>query len=101
MADPKVKAILSRGDEDRAAKLGAYFRDFLSGWLQQIILGTALSGYSERVKNELVMALLEHAAVALIAASDSAKDEPDEDTAERAKRAAREVFAVLQREILS
>lgn len=89
------------GDAERAAKLGAYFRDYLSDWMCKVLMGLSLSGYSERVKNELVMAFLEHAAAALIAASDSAKDEPDEDTAERAKRAAAEVFAVLQREVLS
>ena len=99
MADHKL--ILSRGDEDRARRLGAYFREFLSDWLAKTLIGMSISGYSERVKDELVMALLEHAAAALIAASDAAKDEPDDETAERAKRAAREVYAVLQREVLS
>lgn len=96
----KTEAILSRGDTDRAAKLGKYFRDYLSNWLASLMVGM-LSGYSENVMRELVMALLEHAAAVLISCSDAAKDEPDEDTAERAKRAAGEVFAILQREVLS
>ncbi len=93
MAD--VQVVLSKGDEDRAKKLGQYFRDYLSDWLGKTLIGMSISGYSERVKDELVLALLEHAAVALIASSDAAKDEPDENTADRSKRAAREVYAVL------
>lgn len=97
----EAKVIISKGDDERARKLGAYFRDYLSDWLAKTLIGMSMSGYSERVKDELVMAFLEHAAAALIASSDAAKDEPDEETAERAKRAAREVYAVLQREVLS
>jgi len=98
MADSTV--ILSQGDDDRAAKLGAYFRKYLSSWLSQLIPGL-LSGFSDKVVRELVLAFLEHAAVVLISCSDSARDEADEDTAERSKRAAREVYAVLEREVLS
>lgn len=96
----KHEVIVGRGDEQRAAKLGAYFRDYLSTWVGQLMVGM-VSGYSERVMRELVMALLEHAAAVLISCSDAAKDEPDEDTAERAKKAASEVFELLQREVLS
>jgi hypothetical protein len=95
-----VKVIASLGDDDRAAKLGSYFRDFLGDWVAKCIVGM-LSGYSDKVARELVMALLEYAAAVLISCSDAAKDEPDEDTAERSKRAAREVYEVLQREVLS
>lgn len=95
-----VKAILSQGDEDRAAKLGAYFRDFLSGWVAQLMVGM-LSGYSEKVMHELVLALLEHAAAVRLSCSDAAKDEPDEATVERAKRAAREALVILEREVFS
>lgn len=96
----KKQVMVSVGDDDRARKLGSYFRDYLSNWLCELIPGL-LSGYSEKVSRELVMALLEHAAAVLISCSDAAKHEPDEDTAERSKRAAAEVFAVLQREVLS
>lgn len=95
------RIIASIGDRERAENLGQYFRDYLSAWLAELIPGMSISGYSEAVMRQLVMALLEHAAAVLISASDAAKDEPDEDTAERAKRAAAEVFAILQREVLS
>lgn len=93
------EVIASIGDADRAAKLGRYFREYLSGWTAELILG--FDNYSDAVMHELVMALLEHAAAIRISCSDAAKDEPDEETAERAKRAARESLAILEREVLS
>lgn len=94
----EFKAIISRSEEERIQKLGAAFRETLSSYFTAIVLGVR---YSPGVMRELTMALLEHAAAALIASSDAAQSEADEDTAERCKRAAREALQVLEREVLS
>lgn len=93
-----VQAIVSGSEEERIKKLGEYFRSYLFGWFKGIVVGVR---YTPGVMRELSLALLEHAAAALIASSDPAIGEKDEDTAERCKRAAREAFEVLQREVLS
>lgn len=94
----KVQAILSRSEEERVDKLGKYFRAFLQDWFTGIVTGVR---YSPAVMRELTLALMEYAAAALIASSDPAQGEKDEDTAERCKRAAKEALEVLQREVLS
>lgn len=94
--EPQV--ILSRNEEDRVAQLGAAFRKFLGNWFQMVVLGVR---FSPGVSRELAMAFLEMAAAALIAPSDAAEKEPDEQTSDRCLRAAREAFAVLEREVVS
>lgn len=95
------EVILSNGDDDRAAKLGKYFRDYLSNWMGQTIVGMSLSGFSEKVARELALSFLEHGCAAWIASSDAAQHEDDDATAERCKRVALELFDILQREVLS
>lgn len=91
-------AIAATSEAERIEKLGAYFRDFLTGWLAQLVAGVEPS---PGVQRELTMALLEHAAISLIATSESAAQEDDDKTVERCERAARAAFAVLEKEIVS
>lgn len=94
----KPQAVLSRSEEERVEKLGAYFRDFLQSWFAGIVVGVR---YSPGVMRELALAMLQYGAIALIASSDAAMKEPDEETTERALRAAQQAFEVLEREVVS
>ena len=94
----ELKLITSTNEAERVAKLGVYFRVFLSGWVEQLAHGVS---YSPEVIRELAHAFIEQAAMALIATSDSADKEADDETAERCKRAALAAFAVIEKEVLS
>lgn len=93
-----AQVLITTSEEERIAKLGVAFRKFLQDWFVMVVRGVR---FSPGVSRELALALLEHAAMALIATSDAAEREPDAETANRCVAAAKAAFDVMSREVLS
>lgn len=93
-----VVAIASCSEEERIEKLGKYFRSYLGDWFTKLVAGVK---YSPGVQRELALAMLEHAALALIANTDEAMKEDDEKTADRCLKVAREMLEILERHVHS
>lgn len=62
MGDP-VKVVLSKSEAERVQKLGAYFREYLHGWLAQVIPGVK---FSPGVARELALAFAEMAGAVVL-----------------------------------
>jgi hypothetical protein len=77
--------------EQRVAKLGTYFRDFLESWTGQIEAGVRMTPEIDR---ELATALIEFGAMILFAPR-AGDPEPDEKTAVRCINAARTAVEFL------
>lgn len=63
MGEP-VKIVISRSEEERIAKLGKYFREYLHGWLAQVLTGVK---FSPGVARELALAFAEMAGAVVMA----------------------------------
>lgn len=59
----RLVGVVSRNEEERCAKLGAYYRQFLGSWMEQVVSGVR---YSPGANREMMSALLEMAAAAAL-----------------------------------
>lgn len=92
------QAILSKNEDERVAQLGVAFRKFIGDYLSMVVVGVK---FTPRVARELALAFTEFAASVLIATSDAAANEPDDQTAARCERAAKSAVELIEREVVS
>jgi hypothetical protein len=84
--------------EERVAKLRAYFHDFIGGWLGKLVEGVR---FTPGISHALAEVLLMHAAAAMLAPTPEGDKENDADTAKRCLAAVAEMMDVLERQVAS